>query len=105
MTYGSAVVECRERYGNSEISDAAALALCAAWASSGHTGWTLAAVATGAWSPESLVNDTPGDIGETRGDLFRTDLYRTFRGSASDSEERLVWSMLGTWSIHGSNDE
>ena len=105
LKYDEAIAEAREREGKRELSDAAALTLCAAWHSSGTVGRYLAAVSTGAWSPESLTVQDEDDTRITRGDEFRTDLYETFRGATKDSEEMLVWSMLGTWSMNGGDND
>jgi hypothetical protein len=108
MRYAQALKQVYVREGERELSDEAALTLCSAWQSSGSIGWTLAAVATGAWSPESLhdgslavISGQP--VGE-RGETFRSDLWRTFEDSASGSTEMLVWSMLGTWSLNGGDN-
>ncbi len=104
MNYNAAVVECRERLGKREISDDAAIALCAAWASPGHTGWTLAAVATGAWKNSELVACKTYDP-NNRDKLteFRDDLYRTFGTSEQGSEEMIIWGALATWACNGAD--
>lgn len=100
MNYDEAVAECREREGWREISNRAALALCAAWQSPGTTGWTLAAVASCAWSSESLRDRRQSRLSE-----FHEDLWRTFRNYPPHSEESLVWGALATWAMHGDDEE
>ena len=113
MNYGAAVAECRERLGKREISDDAAIALCAAWASPGHTGWAspghtgwaLAAVATGAWTGAELAacNDSPDADSRDKLTEFRDDLYRTFGTSEQGSEEMIIWGALATWACNGAD--
>lgn len=106
MRYYDAVAECRACSGKREISDEAARALCAAWQSFGSTGNCLAAVASGAWPPESLRDEyVDGDRRESeRGRSFRDDLWCTFHGALPSSEGMIVYSALGTWSMHGEDE-
>lgn len=104
LHYDEALAQARERAGNREISDAAALTLTAAWYTLNVP--AMVAVATGTWSPESITSDEGSD--GTRGEQFRDDLYLTFKDedTREDSEPMIVWSALGTWSINGGdNDE
>jgi hypothetical protein len=106
LSYDEALTQARERMGNRELSDAAALTLTAAWYAPNLP--AMVAVATQVWSPDSLVTDEGSDTIASRGEQFRDDLYRSLGNAVhhDDSEEMLVWSMLGTWSMNGGdNDE
>lgn len=113
LYYEDALAQARERAGKREISDAAALALTAAWYAPNVP--AMVAVATQAWSPESLSDpDWPSKVGradeeesESRGEAFRDDLYRTFKDEdqREDSEPMIVWSALGTWSMNGGDND
>ena len=105
LSYDEALTQARERRGNRELSDAAAITLTAAWYAPSVP--AMVAVATQTWSPESLVTDEGTDTLAPRGEQYREDLWRTFKDedTREDSEPMIVWSALGTWSMNGGDND
>lgn len=104
LSYDEALTQAKEREGQRELSDAAAITLTAAWYAPSVP--AMVAVATQTWSPESLISDQGTDTIASRGEMFRDDLWRTFKDEAAgENEAMIVWSALGTWSMNGGDND
>ena len=103
LSYEDALNQASERMSERELSDAAAITLTAAWYAPNVP--AMVAVATQAWLPESLVADEGSDTTASRGQQYREDLWHTFKDEEQTDEVTIVWSMLGTWSMNGGDNE